>query len=260
MRFEDRVAIITGSGTGIGRDMAIAFAREGALVTVAARRKELLEETADLAEQAGGERPLVVPTDITSEAQVDAMVEQTAERFGAVDYMINNAAYAGTDLHVFEQTLENWNQTLATNLTSQFLVSRASLRHMMPRRSGVILTFSSTAALAPHARKSHYTASKSGIFGFTRTLAQEVGPYGIRANCVVPGAVKTELLERYWKRIADERGVDAEVVAAEAGERAALGRAVEPSEVTSTVMFLCSDDASAITGQMIRVCAGAAMG
>ena len=260
MRFKGKVAIITGSGTGIGRDMAISFAREGAHVTIAARREELLEETADLAEKTGGERSFVVPTDITSESQVDAMVERTVDRFGCVDFMINNAAYAGTDLHVWEQTLENWNQTLATNLTSQFLVSRACLKHMMPRRSGVILTFSSTAALGPYARKSHYTASKSGIFGFTRTLAQEVGPHGIRANCIVPGAVKTELLTNYWERIAGERGVDVEIVAAEMGERAALGRAVEPSEITGTVMFLCSDDSSAITGQMIRVCAGAAMG
>lgn len=260
MRFEGKVAIITGSGTGIGRDMAIAFAREGARVTLAARREGLLEETARLAEEAGGERPLVVPTDICAEADVEAMVERSVERFGHVDFMINNAAHAGTDLHVWEQTLDNWNQTLATNLTSQFLVARACLRHMMPRRSGVILTFSTTAALGPYPRKSHYTASKSGIFGFTRTLAAEAGPHGIRANCIVPGAVKTELLTNYWERIAGERGVEAEVVAAEMGERAALGRVVETREITGTVMFLCSEDASAITGQMIRVCAGAAMG
>jgi len=260
MRFENRVAIITGAGTGIGRDMAIGFAREGARVCVAARRGGPLEETAALAEKAGGLRPLVLPTDITVEAQVDAMVERSAEHFGRIDFMINNAAFAGVDLHVHEQTLENWNQVLATNLTSQFLVARASLRHMIPQRCGVILTFSSTAALGAIERKSHYAASKLGIFGFTRTLAMEVGRYGIRANTIVPGAVRTELLENYWRRIARERGVEVETVAAEVGGRAALGRVVEAREVTSTVMFLCSDDASAITGQEIRVCAGAAIG
>ncbi|MCH2171811.1 SDR family oxidoreductase [Myxococcota bacterium] len=260
MRFADKVAIITGAGTGIGRDMAIDFTREGAKVCVAARRESLLEETADLAEGTGGERPLVMKTDLTRESDVDAMVDRTVERFGRVDFMINNAASAGKDLFVHEQTLENWNQTVATNLTSQFLVSRASLRHMIPQRSGVILTFSSTAALGPFPRKSHYTASKLGIFGFTRTLAMEVGEYGIRANTVVPGAIKTELLLNYWERIAGERGVDVEVIAKEAGAKAALGRAIEPNEITKTVMFLCSDEASAITGQEIRVCAGAAMG
>jgi 3-oxoacyl-[acyl-carrier protein] reductase len=260
MRFENKVAIITGAGTGIGRDMATAFAREGARVCVAARREELLEETADLAERAGGERPLVVPMDLTVESEVDAMADRVAERFGGIDFMISNAATAGRDLYVHEQTLENWNLVLATNLTAHFLVARASLRHMVPRRSGVILTFSSTAALHGFERKSHYTASKLGIFGFTRTLALEVGRYGIRANTVVPGAVKTELLASYWKRIAGERGVDVAIVEQEFGRQAALGRSVEPAEVTKTVMFLCSDDASGITGQEIRVCAGAALG
>lgn len=260
MRFRSKVAIITGAGTGIGRDMAVGFAREGAHVCVAARREALLDGTAELAERAGGERPFVVPMDLTVESEVDALVDRVAERFGAVDFMINNAAYAGEDLYVHEQTLENWNRVVATNLTSQFLVARASLRHMIPRRSGVILTFSSTAALRGFERKSHYTASKLGIFGFTRTLALEVGRHGIRANTVVPGAVKTELLASYFERIARERGVDAAVVEEEFGRQAALGRAVEPEEVTRTVMFLCSDEASAITGQEIRVCAGAALG
>lgn len=260
MRFENKVAIITGAGTGIGRDMAIGFVREGARVCVAARREELLHETADLAERAGGERPLVVPTDLTVESDVDTMADRVAERFGGIDFMINNAAHAGQDLYVHEQTLENWNRVLATNLTSQFLVARASLRHMIPRRSGVILTFSSTAALGGFERKSHYTASKLGILGFTRTLALEVGRYGIRANTVVPGAVKTELLASYWKRVAAERGVEVAIVEEEFGRHAALGRAVEPAEVTKTVMFLCSDDASGITGQEIRICAGAALG
>ena len=259
MRFEGKVAIITGAGTGIGRDMAIEFAKEGAKVTIAARRKELLEETADLAEQAGGLRPLVVQMDLTHEDQVEDMVQQTVAAFDQVDYMINNAAVPGKDLYVWEQTLQNWNDTFATNLTAKFLTSRACLKHMMPRRSGVILTFSSTAALGPYPRKSHYTASKSGIFGFTRTLAQEVGPYGIRANCIIPGAINTELLQNYIKRIAGEQGRDPGELAKEMSSSSALQRQVEPREVTQTVMWLCSDDASAITGQMIRVCAGAAM-
>jgi 3-oxoacyl-[acyl-carrier protein] reductase len=260
MRFEGKVAIVTGAGTGIGRDIAIGFAREGARVCVAARRQRLLEETAALAEREGSERPFVVSMDLTVESDVDNLVDRVAERFGRVDYMINNAAYAGEDLYVHEQTLDNWNRVIATNLTSQFLVSRACLRHMIPQNSGVILTFSSTAALGPFERKSHYTASKLGIFGFTRTLALEVGRYGIRANTIVPGAVRTELLEAYWDRIARERGVDASEVARETGRAAALGRVVEPAEITRVVMFLCSDDASAITGQEIRVCAGAASG
>jgi len=260
VRFVDKVALVTGAGAGIGRDMAIGFAREGARVCVTARREALLEETATLAESAGGRRPLVLPADLTVESEVDKMVDRASEELGGLDFTISNAAFAGQDLHVHEQTLENWNRVVGTNLTAQFLVARASLRHMIPQRSGVILTFSSTAALGGFERKSHYTASKLGVLGFTRTLAKEVGRYGIRANTVIPGAVKTELLENYWKRIAAERGVEVELVAEELGRQAALGRVVEPDEVTKTVMFLCSDDASGITGQEIRVCAGATLG
>jgi NAD(P)-dependent dehydrogenase (short-subunit alcohol dehydrogenase family) len=154
---------------------------------IAARRRELLEETADLAEQASGRRPCVVEADVTSEEDVERMAEEAIRAFGQIDFAINNAAAPGKDLYVWEQTLENWNANLATNLTSQFLVSRACLKHMMPRRRGVILTFSSTAALQPYPRKSHYVASKCGVIAFTRTLAAEVGPHGIRA-CQLCGA------------------------------------------------------------------------
>ncbi len=257
MRFQGKVAIITGAGTGIGRDMAVAFAREGASVTVAARRKHLLEETAALAREASGREALVVPTDVTQEAQVQRMVDETVQRFGQVDFMVSNAAIPGKDLHTWENTLENWNHVLATNLTSQFLCARACLKHMMARRSGVIITFSSSAAKKPFPRKSHYVVAKEGAIVFTRTLAKEVGPYGIRANCVVPGAIATELLVNYHKRIAGERGVPVEMVVGEAVADTSLKRLVEPREVTQLVLFLCSDEASAITGQAINVCAGA---
>ncbi len=251
--------IITGAGAGIGRDMALAFAREGARLAIAARRVALLEETADLAEQETGRRPLVIETDVREEAQVDRMVDSAVAELGRLDIAISNAASPGVDLYLWEQTLENWNQTLATNLTGQFLVSRAALRHLMPQRSGVIVLFSSTAAYDAFPRKSHYSASKFAALALTRTLAKEAGPHGIRANCVVPGATGTELLTGYFERIAGERGIDAAEVEAELAANAALGRIVAPREVTDTVLFLCSDAGSGITGQAIRVCAGASL-
>ncbi len=251
--------IITGAGAGIGRDMALAFAREGARLAIAARRVALLEETADLAEQETGRRPLVIETDVREEAQVDRMVDSAVAELGRLDIAISNAASPGVDLYLWEQTLENWNQTLATNLTGQFLVSRAALRHLMPQRSGVIVLFSSTAAYEAFPRKSHYSASKFAALALTRTLAKESGPHGIRANCVVPGATATELLAGYFERIADERGIAAGEVEAELAAHAALGRIVAPREVTETGLFLCSDAGSGITGQAIRVCAGASL-
>lgn len=258
-RFQGQVAVITGAGSGIGRTMTLAFAREGARLAIGARRVELLDETADITEQETGHRPLVRQTDVTEEDQVDRLVDAAAEEFGGLDVVVSNAAAPGKDLHIWEQTLENWNQTLATNLTAQFLMARAALRHMMPRRSGSIVLFSSTAAYEAYPRKSHYSASKYGALALTRTLAKEAGAHGIRANCVVPGTTGTDLLERYFERIAGERGIDAEQVRAESAAATSLGRIVSAEEVADTVLFLCSNAASSVTGQQIRVCAGASL-
>jgi len=258
-RFEGKAVIITGAGTGIGRDMTLAFAREGARLAISARRIALLEETADLTEQATGHRPFVIETDVTEEAQVDRMVDSAAAQLGGLDIAISNAASPGKDLFIWEQTLENWNQTLATNLTAQFLISRAALRHMMPQRSGAIVLFSSTAAYEAFPRKSHYSASKFAVFALTRTLAKEAGAHGIRANCIVPGATGTELLVDYFGRMAAERGIDPAEVEGELAAKAALGRIVTPREVTETALFLCSDAGGGITGQAIRVCGGASL-
>jgi len=258
-RFEGKVVVITGAGAGIGRDMTLAFAHEGARVAIGARRVSLLEETADLTEGATGHRPLVIETDVTEEAQVDRLIDSAVSELGGLDIAISNAASAGKDLYLWEQTLENWNQTLATNLTAQFLVARAALRHLMPRSSGVIILFSSTAAYEAFPRKSHYSASKYGALALTRTLAKEAGAHGIRANCVVPGSTATELLSAYIERIAGERGIDTAEMEAELAANTSLGRIVTPREVTESVLFLCSDAASGITGQVIRVCAGASL-
>jgi len=254
--FQHKVVVLTGAGTGIGREMALAFSARGARVAIAARRVALLEETAELCVQQTGHRPLVLEADVTDEGAVDRMIDGTVAHYGALDFAVSNAASPGKDSFIWEQTLENWDQTLATNLTAQMLVARAALRHMMPKRRGAIVLFSSTAAHQVFPRKSHYNASKYAVFALTRTLAKEAGAYGIRANCVVPGATRTELLENYIERIASERGIAAAEVEAELASDAALGRVVTPSEVAEVALFLCSDASSGVTGQAINVCGG----
>jgi len=255
-RLQDKVVIITGAARGLGRVMADVFAAEGALLTLAGRSRELLDTTA--AElRVKGHQALGVTTDVTDEAAVEAMVAATVKEYGRVDVMCNNAAQPGKDLHVWEQTLENWNATIAVDVTAAMLCSREVLKQsMLDRRSGSIVNFSSTAALQGVPRKSHYCTAKAGLRTLTKVVAQEVGPYGIRANCVVPGSIQGELQTNYWRRLAGEQGVDVEVIAQRVTASAALRKTASPEEVIAAVLFLASDESSGITGQSITIDCG----
>ncbi|HMD46267.1 MAG TPA: SDR family oxidoreductase [Acidimicrobiales bacterium] len=245
--------IITGAGGGLGRVMATQYAGEGALVTIAGRRPDALEETA-----AGIDAEvLVVPTDVTDEDQVRRLVAATVERHGRVDVMLNNAAQPGTDRHLWEQTLENWNATIAVDVTAAMLCTREVLNQsMLERRSGSIVNFSSSAGWNGLPRKSHYCVAKAGLRTLTKVAAQELGPYGIRVNCVVPGAIDTELLRNYQRRIADEQGVPVEKIRQSSARASALRKISTPEEVSAVVRFLAADDSVTITGQSISVDSG----
>jgi 3-oxoacyl-[acyl-carrier protein] reductase len=258
-RVQGKVTIITGAGEGLGRTMALLFSREGAPIVAAARRPHLIEETVALVEEAGG-TAIAVPTDVTDEAACERLVATTIERFGRVDVLLNNASYPGVDLHLWEQTLENWNATIAAVVTGPMLLTREVLRQsMLERRSGSIVNFSSTASLQGMVRKSHYSVAKSGLRLLTKVAAQEAGPHGVRVNCVVPGGIQTDLLFRYWDRIAGERGVTADVIRQESAKSAALRKIAQPEETAMAALFLASDEASAITGQSLVVDAGVQM-
>jgi len=255
-RVDDKVVIITGAGEGLGRTMAQLFSQEGASVVLAARRREPLEETRSLVETAGG-TALVVSTDVTDEDAVANMVATTVAAFGRVDVMLNNASQPGTDLYVWEQTVDNWNRCIAAVVTGPMLCTREVLRQsMLERRSGSIVNFSSTASLNGYPRKSHYAVAKSGLRLLTKTTALEVGPYGVRCNCVVPGGIATDLLFNYWNRIAGERGVDPGVIRDESAQGTALRKIPVPEETARAALFFASDESSAITGQSMIVDAG----
>ena len=256
-RLETDVVIITGAGQGVGREMAQLFASEGARLVLAGRRREPLEETASLID---GES-LVVPTDITIENDVEEMVAQTVARFGQVDVLINNAAQPGADRYIWEQTLENWNQTIAVDVTGAMLCIReVTKQSMLDRRSGTIINFSSGAGWRGMPRKSHYSTAKAALFTLTKVAAQELGPYGIRVNCIVPGGIETDLYVNWVRRIATEEGRNYDEKAAELASGTALGRVTTPLEQARVALFLASDESSAITGQSIAVDAGSHMG
>jgi NAD(P)-dependent dehydrogenase (short-subunit alcohol dehydrogenase family) len=256
VRLIDRLAIVTGAGTGIGRAIACAFAAEGADLVLAGRRVELLEETAGLV-RAVGPRALVMPTDVSIEGDVREMVGRAVEEFGRVDVLVNNAAHPGADMTVANMTLANWNATLATSLTGAMLCARECLtQSMLGRRSGAIVNVASSAARSGLPRKSHYSAAKAGLIMFTESLAREVGPQGIRANCIVPGAIATTLLDKYHQRVAAERGIAYERVLDEATRGVALRRLITPEEVGALAVFLASEEASGITAQAIDITGG----
>jgi 3-hydroxybutyrate dehydrogenase len=252
-----RVALITGAGTGIGRVLAAHYAAAGADVALAARRGPLLEETAGMLAP-HGVGTLVRVTDIRDEGACRDLVADVLERFGRLDILLNNAAVPGRDEPVAEMTVENWDDTIATNLTAPMVLSREALRQaMIPAEAGNIQFFSSGAAKSVLPRKSHYAVAKLGLLPLAQTLAMEVGHLGIRVNTLVIGTVSGELVDAYVARVAAEEGSSPSVVLGRLSASSALRRLVLPEEVAEVSRWLASDAASAITGQNINVTAGA---
>ena len=255
-RLDGKVAIITGASTGLGPVMGALFVREGAKVLLAARREELVREAAVTA----GGGAIAIRADVTDEADVAAMVSRAVEEFGHVDILCNNAAAPGKDMWIWEQTLENWNSTIAIDVTAAMLCTREVLRQsMLARRTGVILNFSSTAAYNGMPRKSHYVTAKASLRAFTKAVALDVGEHGIRCNCVVPGGIDTELWRNWVKRTANEEGVEPDAVRARLLKNSALRDISSTHDVANLALFLASDEARTITGQSIPVDAGGYM-
>lgn len=258
-RFAGRVVLLTGAGTGIGRVLALSYAREGAMLALAGRRAAPLEETAALA-RAHGARCLVVPTDVSREDDCVALVARTVETFGRLDVLLNNAGLPGTDQRVADMTLDNWNHTFAVNVTGPMLLAREALRRaMIPAGSGNIQFFSSAAAKRVRARKAHYAVAKMGLIPLAQTLALEVGELGIRVNTLVIGLVAGDLVDAWIRRTAGESARSEDEVRAAIVADIPLKRAIDPQEIADLSLYLASDAASAITGQNVNVTAGAEM-
>jgi len=256
MRLAGKVAIVTGGSKGIGRAISLAFAREGADVVVAARTESSLREAASEIE-AIGRRSLAVVTDLSDPGQSLAMVDRTLEKFGKVDVLVNNSGAEGPTANVADMDVEAWNQVLAVNLTGAMLCAKHVLKKsMIPCQSGIIINISSGMGRRGAGLRSPYSASKWGVIGFTQSLAWEVGRYGIRVNCIVPGPVEGDRIERVLRERSKVLGMAFEELMESTKARSPLGRLVKPEEVAALAVFLASEESSGITGQAINCSAG----
>ncbi|BAL88940.1 putative short-chain dehydrogenase [Actinoplanes missouriensis 431] len=242
-----RVAIVTGAARGIGAATARQFASEGAAVAVLD-----LGDTSEVVEQirSSGGTAVSFSCDVSDEAQVDSVIDKIAAELGSVDVLVNNAGVLRDNL-LHKMSASDWDIVMNVHLRGAFLCSRAAQRHMVPQRSGKIVNTSSVSALGNRGQ-ANYAAAKAGIQGLTRTLAMELGPFGINVNAVAPGFIVTEMTDATAARV----GVAAADMQAKAAEITPLRRVGQPSDIASVVAFLASDAASFITGQTIYVDGG----
>lgn len=247
--FSGRVALVTGGASGMGRATALAFADAGAHVAVADLDVEGGEATVARIRQEGG-TALFVPTDVSQPDQVERMVEATVRELGPLWCAANCAAIENERTFLVDLEVEDFDRIIAVNLRSVFLCLKHELRAMLAHgEGGAIVNFASTNSFRPQPRQTAYTASKHGVLGLTRSAAIEYASRGIRVNAVVPGAIRTPMLEAAIER----RGADEE---ATVRHLSLLDRFGEPSEVAKAVLWLCSDDSSFTVGHPLAVDAG----
>ena len=247
LRLDGRRALVTGASRGIGRAIAEAFAAAGAAVAINCARSTDEAEALAAALRAGGAEIEVVPADVGDAAQVEAMFAHLRARWDGVDIVVNNAAVTRDGL-VMLMSPEAWDTVLAVDLRGAFLCARQALRPMIRRRWGRIVNVVSPAALLGQEGAANYAAAKGGLLSFTRSLAREVGRYGITVNAVCPGLVDTRLIAAM-----------PEAARARHREAIALGRFGEPAEIAHAVRFLASPAASYVSGALLAVDGGLTM-
>lgn len=252
MRLQGKTAIITGSGRGIGRSAALLFAKKGAKVTVVDLRSE--EGNAVVAEikNAGGEA-IFVKTDLTKFDEVQKMVDETIKKFGKVDILITNAGW--DEIKFFtDQTPEDWEPMINLNLKHHIYCCKAVLPHMMEQKYGKIVMCSSDAARGGNPGEAIYSACKGGVISLTKTLAREMGRFGITINCVAPGITDTPLAEEMAAKLPA-----ADKIREAVRRQTPLGRTAKPEEVAYAYLFFASDESSFVTGQVLSINGGLGM-
>ena len=245
MKLKDKVAIVTGSGRGIGRAIALELAREGAKVVVTSRHTEECDEVCAVIASDGGES-LCVQCDVSKKEDVDRLVKETLEKFGRIDILVNNAGVVRQS-PLTETTEEDWDFVIDINLKGVFLACKAVAPILMKQKSGKIVSIASIAGEIGFPNTAAYCASKGGIVNLTRELALEMAPYNVNVNAVAPGVIETSMTEGMLSEEESRKGLLMQIP---------MGRVGKPEEIAKAVAFLTSDDASYITGETLTVDGG----
>ncbi len=247
MRFEGETVLVTGAGRGIGRAIALAFAREGASVAVNAAHLETAEDTAEKARQLGA-RAIAIEANVADEEQVAAMMDRIVADFGGIDVLVNNAGISQPIVPLVEQSTADWDRVIDINLRGTYLCSKAAARWMMEKKAGKIVNIASAAGLTGPVMRTAYAPSKAATINLSMVLAVELGPYNINVNTVSPGYILTDLV----KNFVQQGKVKEDAVL----KRTPLGRMSTPEDIASATLFFASDEADNITGANLVVDAG----
>jgi NAD(P)-dependent dehydrogenase (short-subunit alcohol dehydrogenase family) len=246
MRLANKVAVITGASRGIGEAIALGYVREGATVVLASRKQEALDEVLSEVEKIGG-KGLTIPTHTGDMEQCRTLIQKTVETFGRIDILVNNAA---TNPHfgpIMDAEAGQWQKILEVNVMGYYWLSRFAAEAMQKQGGGRIINMASTAGLSPAPMMGAYSVSKAAVIMLTRAMAQELGGFNIQVNAIAPGIIKTKFASALW---------DNEVLAKRYVEQTPAGRIGEPEDVVETAIYLASDGASYLTGEVLRLDGG----
>ncbi len=246
MKLDGQVAVVTGAGRGIGRAIALAYAREGAQLVLAARSESELQEAVGAVSELGAEA-IAVPTDVTSQQDTERLVQRVVERFGRIDVLVNNAGISGPVGPLQGNDIADWVATVNVNLTGTFLVCRAVIPQMLAQARGRIINLSGAGATNAWSNMSAYCSSKAAVVRLTEVLAQELDGKGITVNALGPGSVHTSMWDRMTEQAA-EAGAD---FIHELGLRVTSGGGASIDECAELAVWLASDESRALTGRLI---------